>query len=193
MIGPGTGVAPFRGFLQHRHCTILMQRSSLVGQWRGMDLDLSVDDDSVCPNDTWLFFGCRHSQHDFLYKEDLTSLTSFSPSSPQATKSMAGDESPCVSVIGRMCTAFSREETSADGSKVYVQTRIREHGKEVADLIVRKGALVFVCGDGANMARDVHTALQEVLCTYGGMTDAEAKAYLTKMSSERRYVRDIWS
>ncbi len=43
MIGPGTGVAPFRAFLQHREATGARGRS-------------------------WLFFGARRFTHDFLYQ-----------------------------------------------------------------------------------------------------------------------------
>ncbi|HUB44058.1 MAG TPA: flavodoxin domain-containing protein [Acetobacteraceae bacterium] len=43
MIGPGTGVAPFRAFLQHREATNATGRN-------------------------WLFFGARRFMHDFLYQ-----------------------------------------------------------------------------------------------------------------------------
>jgi sulfite reductase (NADPH) flavoprotein alpha-component len=43
MIGPGTGVAPFRAFLQDR-------------------------DETTAPGRTWLFFGDRQYSHDFLYQ-----------------------------------------------------------------------------------------------------------------------------
>lgn len=49
MIGPGTGIAPFRGFLQHRTS-------------RG------------CSSKNWLFFGERHSKTDFYYQKDFTPL-----------------------------------------------------------------------------------------------------------------------
>lgn len=55
MVGPGTGVAPFRGFLQHRRAQAAAgeaARSAAKGQ-------------------AWLFFGCRHRDQDYLYKEDL--------------------------------------------------------------------------------------------------------------------------
>ena len=54
MVGPGTGIAPFRAFLQERKA-----RSILSGNKSG---------------DSWLFFGDQHEASDFLYKEDLKAL-----------------------------------------------------------------------------------------------------------------------
>ncbi|MGN4426335.1 bifunctional cytochrome P450/NADPH--P450 reductase [Bacillus cereus group sp. MYBK30-1] len=50
MVGPGTGVAPFRGFLQRRR----------VQQQKGMKL-----------GETHLYFGCRHPEKDYLYRTEL--------------------------------------------------------------------------------------------------------------------------
>jgi sulfite reductase (NADPH) flavoprotein alpha-component len=49
MVGPGTGVAPFRAFLQHRA-------------------------ETGAPGGNWLFFGERNFTHDFYYQTELQSL-----------------------------------------------------------------------------------------------------------------------
>lgn len=54
MIGPGTGVAPFRGFLRERSAEMK-----------------SCD---TTPGKAMLFFGCRNAEKDFLYESDLKEL-----------------------------------------------------------------------------------------------------------------------
>ncbi|WPT11078.1 Methionine synthase reductase [Picochlorum sp. SENEW3] len=55
MIGPGTGVSPFRGFLQQRKHMLEQQQNA---------------EKAEC----WLFFGCRDMTKDYLYGKELESF-----------------------------------------------------------------------------------------------------------------------
>ena len=89
--------------------------------------------------------------------------------------------------MNRLDTAFSRD----GDEKVYVQDRMRENGAEVWQWI-HSGAHFYVCGDASRMASDVDRMLKSIIAQHGGMTEAEAKAYVEKMSKNQKYVRDVY-
>jgi len=156
MVGPGTGVAPFRGFLQRRRA----QRAA------GGALGPS-----------WLFFGCRNAEEDFLYRAEL-------------------EEYAAEGTLSHLVTAFSRPTNCPpDAPKVYVQHRLAEHGAALAALLTtaQPPATVYVCGDGAGMAKGVHAALLALLEAHGGLSAEGAAAALAEWAKSGRYVRDIWA
>ena len=143
MIGPGTGVAPFRGFVQEREATGASGRN-------------------------WLFFGGRSLYQDFLYQLEWQ----------QALKRKA---------LHRVDVAFSRDQAE----KIYVQQRIREAGKELFAWL-SNGAYVYVCGDASAMAPDVNAALLDVVRVHGNMDADDAQAWVSDLTADGRYLRDVY-
>ena len=143
MIGPGTGVAPFRAFLEHR-------------QAKGE------------PGDNWLFFGEQREKLDYLYKDEFLAMKE-------------------DGVLTRLDTAFSRDQ----GKKIYVQDRLRENSAELFSWLER-GAYFYVCGDATRMAKDVETALLDVIAQGANDTLDHAAEYLAAMKKQRRYQRDVY-
>ena len=116
----------------------------------------------------WLFFGDQKSATDFLYEKQLTAWR---------------DDG----LLTRLDTAFSRDQAD----KIYVQDRMRESGSELFSWL-EKGASFFVCGDASRMAKDVDTALHEIIEQHGKMSASEAKAYVKGLKDTNRYSRDVY-
>jgi sulfite reductase (NADPH) flavoprotein alpha-component len=54
------------------------------------------------------------------------------------------------------------------------------------------GAHFYVCGDASRMAKDVDAALHKIIETAGGKSTDDAKAYVAKLKSDKRYQRDVY-
>ena len=143
MVGPGTGIAPFRGFMQDRAASGARGRN-------------------------WIFFGDQRRESDFVYREEFEGWQD-------------------AGLLARFDTAFSRDQPT----KVYVQDRMRERAAGLWSWI-NSGAYFYVCGDAKRMAKDVDSALHEVIAGQGGMTPAEAADYVKLMKKEKRYLRDVY-
>jgi len=143
MIGPGTGIAPFRAFLEERRATAPESRN-------------------------WLFFGDQRVATDFLYQEELEQMFS-------------------DGVLTHLDTAFSRDQEK----KIYVQDRMLEKAPQLWAWL-QDGAHLYVCGDAKRMAKDVDAALHQIIREQGKLTEDEAKNFVSRLKSEKRYQRDVY-
>ncbi len=91
--------------------------------------------------------------------------------------------------LTQLRVAFSR----AQADKVYVQDLMKKDAATLGSLIVKDKAYVFVCGDGAGMAKDVHAALLAAVREGSGASEEEAAQVMAEMVREKRYIRDVWS
>ncbi|BFZ22709.1 hypothetical protein BsWGS_25748 [Bradybaena similaris] len=158
MIGPGTGVAPFIGFLHQR----ALRRSLLT-------------DDQVY-GATWLFFGCRNKDRDYLFREEMQQFEA-------------------NGTLSRLCVAFSRDQPATDAilpSPHYVQDLLRSAAEEIVDLLVASEAAVYVCGDAKNMAKDVSAAFEDILQQVRGFSPDDAHMFMMKKRIHKTYFEDVW-
>jgi cytochrome P450/NADPH-cytochrome P450 reductase len=144
MVGPGTGYAPFRGFLQER-------------QW--------LKDSGNPLGKALLFYGCRHSEQDFIYREELHAFEN--------------------NGIAQVVTAFSRQD---DQPKEYVQHKMWQHKEEVWQMI-EEGGIVYICGDGGKMEPDVRNTLEKI---YKEKTGDTTNSWVNTLITQQRYLTDVW-
>ncbi|MGE6494391.1 bifunctional cytochrome P450/NADPH--P450 reductase [Cupriavidus metallidurans] len=147
LIGPGTGIAPFRGFLEERALRKMAGNAVTPAQ---------------------LYFGCRHPQHDWLYREDI--------------ERWAGqgvvEVHPAYSVV-------------PDAPR-YVQDLLWQRREQVWAQ-VRDGATIYVCGDGRRMAPAVRQTLIDIGKAQGGMTDEAASDWFGGLVAQGRYRQDVFN
>ena len=147
MIGAGTGLAPFRGFLQERAA----QRA------QGLPVATSL-----------LFFGCRTSEDDYLYEDELRRYE--------------------ADGVVKVDAVFSRE---GNAQRRYVQDAIIERADEVWDLLDNQRANIYVCGNANTMAPGVRTALIQVF-QMNSSSAMDGNNWLAGLRAEGRFLEDIW-
>ncbi|CAM9291230.1 unnamed protein product [Choristocarpus tenellus] len=182
LIGPGTGVSPFIGFLHHREQQMIRRKevkdAVCSGYWRGgYEIHLEGEEDvassymhSEGRGEIVLFFGCRSSESDWIFQSEMEGFME-------------------RGVLSKLNTAFSRDKPV----KVYVQDRIRDQGKDLCSLMLDRGAYIYVCGDGNAMAQGVHQSLVEILSNHRSLSPEESELILKDMKERKRYVLDVWS
>jgi len=143
MVGAGTGIAPYRAFIQHREQAVKQGKS-------------------------WLFFGNRNFESEFLYQTDWQKFL----------KSGA---------LSKMDVAFSRDTDK----RVYVQHKLQENATEIYRWL-EDGAHFYICGDMKKMASDVQNTLVSIVENQGAMSNDSALDYVNKMQKEKRLQLDVY-
>lgn len=117
LIGPGTGIAPFIGFLEHRDEQRKI-RQSLGGVGAFPDRDIASEFGEIR-----VYYGFRERSKDYLFNSELEGFVE-------------------RGVITRLELAISRESAN----KTYVQDLMRRDKQDLYEYIVKQGALIYVCG-----------------------------------------------
>jgi cytochrome P450/NADPH-cytochrome P450 reductase len=142
LIGPGTGFAPLRAFLQER---------------------------SAGGGPVKLFYGCRHPEHDWLYRDEMRQWD--------------------ADGVAELHLAFSAVE---EHPHRFVQDALAADGDAVWELL-NQGAHVYLCGDGARMAPAVRAELAALHRRHTGSTGEEAAGWLADLEATGRYQQDVYA
>ncbi len=178
LVGPGTGLSPLIGFLQHRELQIQQTHRARAGNGRDSAIpgngssgnagtDEAREEPGIIIGHSRLYFGCRNHS-DYLYQQELEAWRD-------------------GGVLTHLGVAFSR----LGEQKMYVQHLIGQHAKDVWQVLSQPNCHYYVCGD-AKMADDVFEALMTIAGTQGGLSHAEAVEFFQQMQAENRYVMDVW-
>jgi len=220
LIGPGTGVAPFFGFLSHCECLRIqgkqMEAQAEQGTWRGgfeiededTNIPLPPNRTKVVAEDyakTRLFFCCRWPNHDYLFQKELEqfvangTLTSLHTAFSRMNEKK-NDANTAETKTNSNSELANHDETVKKEQGKYVQDEMRLVGEELVQMICNDNASVYVCGDGNAMGKDVQECLAALLEKYGNaystFSEGETNTgtlYVEKMKKQHKFILDIWS
>uniref|UniRef100_A0AC35G5N7 FAD-binding FR-type domain-containing protein n=1 Tax=Panagrolaimus sp. PS1159 TaxID=55785 RepID=A0AC35G5N7_9BILA len=125
----------------------------------------------------YLFYGTRDLEKEFIFRDELESLNR---------------EGIITDLI--LCESQPKEDYTAHPK--YVQDGLRERGKEIVDCIMNEStpqALIFACGDGKGLSKDLWACFIELFQTHLGKTSEEANVLLKELKEKERYIEDVWS
>jgi cytochrome P450/NADPH-cytochrome P450 reductase len=151
MVCAGTGIAPMRAFIQER-ATIKAARNATLGP-------------------AVLYFGCRHPEKDFLYRDELAKWESDGVVRVR----------PCFSKVG-----------PNDESKQYVPDRMWVDREELAQLFGKQNGKIYICGSANKLAKSTAEVCKMIwMECHKGSSEEEAQAWLESVK-EDRYVSDVF-
>ncbi|CAG9584021.1 methionine_synthase_reductase_-_mitochondrial_precursor-like_protein [Leishmania major strain Friedlin] len=181
LVGSGTGIAPFRAFLQEREAWLKERHlpsgcACPKGTLCGCPCEKATHHGQAVCGTIDVLFGCRRRYEDHLFRDELSHWKD-------------------SGVVHSLTVAFSRDTNDGRfyGGGCYVQDKIQECGVALMDLILQRNACVFVCGDADGMAKEVDRTLRELIQQHLSLSDAAAATYLERMSKDGRYLREVWS
>lgn len=148
LVGPGTGIAPFRGFLEERAAQKAAGETVAASH---------------------LYYGCRHPEHDWLYRDDVARWQAEGVVQAHAAYSTTGAQ-----------------------DERYVQ-HLLWRDRDAVWTMLQAGATFYVCGDGRQMAPAVRRTLIEIAARQGGMDEAAASDWLAGMVAQGRYRQDVFN
>ena len=118
-----------------------------------------------------LYFGVRFKASEYTYGDEWDSLHD-------------NGNGP----LTHLHCAFSRDQDH----KVYVQHKLSDNEDQVYEYLVNQKGYYLLCGPGGPPVMAARAALESAMVNKGGMTPAEANAYVTQMQIEGRYNEEVW-
>lgn len=166
MIAAGTGIAPFLGFLDHRHQQILRNQHQS---------ELTSDHEKVEPGSSWLVFGNR-TKTSQIYRTKLQNyLENGTLFKLNEAFSRDSDEGQCKYV----------QDVISQHAKEFVNLFLKGHNERG---VITK---TFICGS-LKMVQDVQHVIQQCLVEVTGCSETEALDRIVSMKKLGQYIEDVW-
>jgi len=220
LIGPGTGVSPFIGFLQHRYA-IELERGMKQGSKHNCSscnsnyphnnnndiisittttTNKSNKYDNYCTTGMWR--GNYEIEEKELPSELNIVAEYISNVKPGKINLFYGCRNNNDYLYKNELEFFKNNNILSElyiamsrinNEKIYVTNYIYEHGNEICKLILDENASIYICGDGNQMTKDVEATIKKCFIEFRKFNKDECDLIIKDMKNRKKYLIDVWS
>lgn len=196
MVGPGTGVAPMRAYLQERYLHYREVARTSVGK--------EYNHDEAFMGKTALFFGCRSQFDDYIYKDDFEYFTGGDVVIPLTASLGDINSTSSESVLNESTRGQSLCSTSFNTSVVVgfsqkglnatsrVTNCLEKFGSDIWKFLVNKDLYIIVAGS-SKMPKDVKQSFRNIISSHGGLNEEDTKQFILQLEKSGRYIVESWT
>ncbi|XP_065583908.1 nitric oxide synthase 1-like [Artemia franciscana] len=185
MVGPGTGIAPFRSFWMHRAELMKVGQhlgaAIFYGEYRTQELDLYREEKP--------YNFRKFESH--LFTENMKAIQFPDAYSSEGLQGCAPDR-VFVNIRSSKWKPECKPEILFGYDQVLMQMKIRSNKRRIYSFLKNsRGGHIYVCGD-FYMANDVKSVIVSIFQEYGNINADEAASAVENLINSGRYHEDIF-
>jgi sulfite reductase alpha subunit-like flavoprotein len=167
LIGPGTGIAPFRAFAQQR------------------EYQSSVNHSTTNLSPVFVYFGCRYQHKDHIFAEEWSKRVK---DGVIQRYSVAFSRD---SALSKERVELESNVFISGGN--YVDSHLLADKILIAKSLLEDGGTIMIAGSNrTGMPKRVRDAIESILVSERNLTQEEAKTFIRRLEAERRFQVEVW-
>jgi NADPH-ferrihemoprotein reductase len=180
MIATGTGIAPFRAFLQELIFEKKRLEKNITSTFDSLSIGINtISTGSQKRRNAYLFYGCRDASQDFLYHQEILDAAS-----------REIDPEP---LLDELVVQFSKMVSSKnlwiddtdEATNQYVQHALEARKSFLYDHLIKEKGYIYICGS-LSMGREVKKVLEEVL------RNEKNNINLQELIDKKQIITELW-
>ena len=181
MIGPGTGIAPFRAMCWQRYAE---QHNHNHNNNHNSSIDV--------------YFGCRKRYGDFYYSHEWKQLLqsntihTFHAAFSRDSHLIQSFDIDTVLQDDINQYDYPTATTQANHKKTYVQDKLLQNSQSVYNTLFHQNGILMLAGSSGDMPRNIYDTIVSIVQQHESCDESDAVNKVKQLQQQRRYIQETW-